>query len=142
MGSRKRGRQHAAAEEGLLNIKLALASNSRHQQTDVSASANILRICSSCANGLPENAEEWNISHLLVEGEPVQRSTVVAWLNCCYNRILDSDFEKQQQNPLTKATELAQLLAFADAVDSTRGVLAACLSRLDNLVFEVRACCH
>lgn len=73
-----------------------------------------------------------------MEGEPVQRSTVVAWLNCAYSRILDSEFEKQQKDPRCTAAGLAQLLAFADAVGSTRGVLAACLRELDNLVLEVR----
>lgn len=139
MGSRKRGRQQVAAEDGLISIKLA-NSSSRGQQGILSAKATILRSCSSCAEGLPADAQEWDISQLRVEGEPVQRSTAVAFLNCCYSRIMDSEFEKQQQDPRTKASSLAQLLAFADAVGGTRGVLAACLSQLDHLVIEASAC--
>jgi hypothetical protein len=136
MGSRKRGRQQVAVEDGLINIKLASSSSSRGQQSNLSAKATILRSCSSCAEGLPADAQEWDLSQLRVEGEPVQRRTVVAFLNCCYSRIMDSEFEKQLQDPRSDAISLAQLLAFADAVGATRGVLAACLSQLDHLALE------
>jgi hypothetical protein len=79
MGSRKRGRQQVAVEDGLINIKLASSSSSRGQQSNLSAKATILRSCSSCAEGLPADAQEWDLSQLRVEGEPVQRRTVVAF---------------------------------------------------------------
>lgn len=72
---------------------------------------------------------------------PAQRSTVVAWLNCAYNRICDRDFEEQppavHDAPLTTAAGLAKLLAFADAVGSRSGILAQCCSRMQDLVLAV-----
>lgn len=63
----------------------------------------------------------------------MQRATVTAFLNCAYSRILDTEFERQQEDPRLTVTGLTQLLGFADAVGASRGVLAACLSELNQL---------
>lgn len=55
-----------------------------------------------------------------LEGKPVQRQTVVAWLNCAYTRILDSVFEEQEEDVRRTVSGLSQLLAFADASASCR----------------------
>lgn len=97
VASRKRGRQQVAQEEGHISIRLA-------DNITLSAKANILRSCSSCAEGLPADAEEWDLSQLLVEGDPVTKETAVAWLNSAYQRILDSEFEKQREDVRCSAT--------------------------------------
>jgi hypothetical protein len=97
VASRKRGRQQVAQEEGHISIRLA-------DNITLSAKANILRSCSSCAEGLPADAQEWDLSQLLVEGEPVTKGTVVAWLNSACQRILDSEFEKQREDVRCSAT--------------------------------------
>lgn len=97
VASRKRGRQQVAQEEGQISIRLA-------DNITLSAKANILRTCSSCAEGLPADAQEWDLSQLLVEGDPVTKETAVAWLNSAYQRILDSEFEKQREDVRCSAT--------------------------------------
>jgi hypothetical protein len=58
--------------------------------------------------------------------EPVTRATVVAWLNCAYQRIAERDFEPQGLDEMGTAAGLCKLLAFADAVGSRRGIISAC----------------
>lgn len=67
----------------------------------------------------------------------MQRSTVIAFLNCAYSRVLDSEFQRQQEDPRHTVTGLTQLLGFADAVGASRGVLAACLGELHQLQIKV-----
>jgi hypothetical protein len=43
------------------------------------ADAQVIRLFSSVARQLPET-DEWDLSGLLVDGQPVSRATVVAWL--------------------------------------------------------------
>ncbi len=106
MRSRKRSRQQVAQEECYISIKLGGEQDS----SGLTVKATTLWSCSSCAEGLPADAEDWDLSQLLVEGDPVKRETVVSWLNCAYQRILDSEFEKQQEDPSSSATGEAWLL--------------------------------
>lgn len=46
--------------------------------------AALVRLCSSCAGALPAEAATWDISNLLIDGQPVQHSTVIRWLDLCY----------------------------------------------------------
>jgi hypothetical protein len=57
---------------------------------------------------------------------------VVAWLNAAYQHTYQADYE-QQDNPARSMEGLYQLLAFADAVGTTKGVLQACCSQLQLL---------
>lgn len=80
---------------------------------------------SSCAKGLPAAAQEWDVSQLLIEGQPVQRDTVMAWLNSVYYTTYRQPFEQPEQKPAGRMTGLAKLLGFAGAVGSSRGLLLA-----------------
>jgi hypothetical protein len=98
------------------------------------ADRQVVCLFSGVARGLPD-ADEWDLSGLLVDGQPVSRETVVAWLNAAYQAAYEEDFEAQQKadNPACSMTGLYQLLSFADAVDSTRPVLKACCAQLQIL---------
>jgi hypothetical protein len=96
---------------------------------------------SSCARGLPAAAEEWDISQLLPEGQPVQRETVVCWLNSVYGIVEGENLEYQEPSPSGSMAGLAQLLAFADAVGTSRGLLLVLdekVSAAGSLVAEVQ----
>jgi hypothetical protein len=93
--------------------------------TSVEADASLMRICSGVARDLPADAAVWDLRHLLFDGEPVERITVIRWLNLCYMSVYGRPFEQQtpQQSTALSANELYQLLAFADAINSTKGPL-------------------
>lgn len=103
-----------------LCIKLADAS-----ADPIVADRLTLRYWSSCVRELPAEAEVWDVSQLLLEGQPVQRVTVVAWLNLIHKIASGQVFEQQEPNPARSMTGLGQLLLFADAVGSNRGLLLA-----------------
>jgi hypothetical protein len=96
------------------------------------AEAYLMRLYSAVAKRLPET-EEWDLSGLQVDGQPVSRATVVAWLNAAYQHAYGTDFEEQDNSPACTAAGLYSLLAFADAVDSTKPLLAACCAGLEQL---------
>lgn len=121
---RSRGKKRAF-DDGELRIKLAIVDWGTADPLE--ADRTILAAFSSCIRGLPAEADEWDISQLLIEGQPVQRQTVVAWLNMAYSQALDEPFEQDTELDDSMAG-LAQLLAFADAVGPTKGLLRACLS--------------
>jgi hypothetical protein len=128
MSSRKRNRQtasSAAVEDGQCTIKLADAS----LPADLAA----LRVFSSCARGLPVDAQEWDLSGLQVDGQSVSRATVEAWLACVDSVVAGSPLDLISTPLLKTAKGLQQLLLFADAVGSVGGVLNACLSGLEDL---------
>lgn len=132
-------------DDGLVRIILASADNSGQPQQEISANIHILRSCCSCAEGLPADAQEWDLRQLQINGTAVQRETVVAWLNCAYSRILETVFEEQSDSGDTcyayyteTVAGLAQLLAFADAVGSRAGILRACIRHIDELVLQVQ----
>ncbi|WIA39973.1 hypothetical protein OEZ86_013403 [Tetradesmus obliquus] len=98
----------------------------------------IVQLFSLCAAGLPAQAENdtvWDLSNILIDGQPVQRATVVAWLNSCYQIVYTADYEAQEaaDNPALTFEGLYRLLAFADAVDSTDGVLQKLMADLSGL---------
>ncbi|WIA18907.1 hypothetical protein OEZ85_003579 [Tetradesmus obliquus] len=91
--------------------------------------AALVRCCSTVAEGLPAEAAEWDLSNLLIDGQPVQRSTVIRWLNHWYMRVHNIMFDKHlPYDEVLSAAALFQLLAFADSVGSGRGIIMACLS--------------
>jgi hypothetical protein len=116
-----------------LQIKLAAVDEgAATAEEPLVADRALLAAFSSCVRGL-STEEVWDISQLLVEGEPVQRQTVVAWLNIAYSQILMELFEQQDIKPECSMTGLSQLLAFADSVGSSRGLLHGCLSHVHAL---------
>ncbi len=86
------------------------------------AHSQLVRMASSVAKGLPPGSDEWDLSGLVIEGHPVGRSVVIAWLAAAYP-------ELEGVEEAGEAPPLADLLAFADAVGSARHVLRACCAR-------------
>jgi hypothetical protein len=133
MTSRKRSRQSGVDDaEGL--VKLADGDS-------LAADLVLVRACSSCARCLPADTNEWDLSGLLIDGTPVQRTTVEAWLSCVdtavHGAVQSGSKPMCPKGALTDAAGLYQLLSFADAVGSSGGVLTACLQELWQLHFEV-----
>lgn len=105
------------------------------------APAYVLRCMSSCACGLPADAAEWDLSGLLLEGQPIPTAIVKAWLAAVSNSLKtqpDRDYAKELSNASQKAKGLYQLLQFADAVGSRPVVLHACLTDLETLQFDIK----
>jgi hypothetical protein len=119
-------------------LRLQLADDAPDMQP-LEVSVSLMRASSSCARGLPHDSSTWDLSNLLIDGHPVSRDTVTAWVNVVYTILEDKPF-KMDTSPAesTSATRLYQVLAFADAVGSSRGVVKACLAGLQQLVFEVK----
>lgn len=94
----------------------------------------LLRTCSACAEQIPADATEWDVSGFLLDGEPFSRDTVKCWLNCGCSLLhgaaaLDAD----DTACLESASGLHSVLAFAHAVGSPDGLLNAACSRLSGL---------
>lgn len=88
----------------------------------------VLSALSACARGLPDDADVWNISKLQIEGQPVQQQTVIEWLNASYMLLHNEYYEELVQEAGTSVCSMSGLmllLAFADAVGSSRGLLTA-----------------
>lgn len=107
----------------MLHIKISDADR-------LQADRDILSTFSSCAKKLPDTATEWDVSGLILEGQQVQRRTVVAWLNLAYQITHGAPYEETPlasslHSCMRKFASLAQLLAFADAdaVGTSRGLL-------------------
>jgi hypothetical protein len=81
------------------------------------------------------------LRHLLFDGQPVESSTVISWLNLCYMSVYGRPYEQQtqQQSTALSADELYQLLAFADAINSTKVPLVTktCTAELEQLSMQV-----
>eukprot|EP00878_Enallax_costatus_P042224 GHUV01049396.1.p1 GENE.GHUV01049396.1~~GHUV01049396.1.p1 ORF type:complete len:177 (-),score=42.33 GHUV01049396.1:45-575(-) len=132
MTSRKR-----RFEEDSIHIRLAAGDG---DAGPLVADRTILAALSSCVRGLPADSTEWDISNLVVEGQAVDRPTVVAMLNAMYMHIIcmAEPLEKQEVDAASNMRGLAFLLAFADAVGCSRGLLLCLSADLDQLVAEVQ----
>lgn len=108
----------------MLRLKLA---NDGLNEPPLQASLRLLRLGSSLARDLPPDTSTWDLSNLLIDGHAVSRHTVIAWLSIVYMQLEGETFPGADRSPRPNAIELYQLLAFADAVGSIRGVLRACL---------------
>jgi hypothetical protein len=124
-------------DEPVLRLQLAV---DEPDKPPLEASTRLLHACSTCAFGLPRDSSTWDLSNLLIDGHPVSRDTVTAWLKVIYKQYEDVPFGEAVPPAPASATRLYQLLAFADAVGSSRGVVKACLGGprgLEDLAFEV-----
>lgn len=119
-----------------LVIKLGAAENDSNPQ--LAADILTLRSCCSCCEGLPADAAVWDISSVLVGGTPVKRQTVVEWLNAVYSRLDDSCYEEQKESEVQTMAALFELLTFADAVGSRRGILLHCIGKLSRLMASAK----
>jgi len=85
-----------------------------------------------CVKELPPT-DTWDLSSLLIEGKPVERAVVVAWLEALYqdsnldNGSLQPEEDQQQPDPV-------RLLLFADAVGSSRRIINSCYERCKEQV--------
>lgn len=131
MTALKRGRQHFEQSE---DDSLTILVSDEHKLV---VQASLVRICSFCAAGLPAEAAEWDLRLLRMDGEPVDLATVIGWLNCVYERLQDEPFMQQDRDVRHTVAGLTRLLAFADAVGTTRGVMAACVTQLAELHMKV-----
>jgi hypothetical protein len=73
----RRTHSEAFPEDQTLSIKLADCEA-------VEADAYVLRLFSSVARSLPQDAKEWELSNLVIDGQPETRPTVISWLNAVY----------------------------------------------------------
>ncbi|WIA20916.1 hypothetical protein OEZ85_005258 [Tetradesmus obliquus] len=132
----KRSRSTAFYSKPKLRLKLACTTTAPTEPAAAPLDADKQVVClfSSVAAELPET-DEWDLSGLLLYGQPVSRDIVVAWLNAAYQAAYEEDYEAQQpdQDPACSVEGLYMLLSFADAVDSTRPLFKACCSRLQRL---------
>lgn len=138
MSSRKRSRCSGTNQFSGDRLVIKLAAAGSGPNPELAADTVTLRSCCSCCEGLPTDAEVWDISSMLVAGKPVKRQTAVEWLNAVYSRLDDSCFEDQEESEVQTMTDLFELLMFADAVGSRRGILLHCIGRLSHLMASAR----
>lgn len=126
MGSRKRSRETDMA------IKVASGD-------PIEADSLLVRTSCDNARGLPAPADVWDVSGLLLDGQPFARDTVSCWLNCACSAVHGmAELNEQDVQQLSTVAGLAQVLAFADAVGSYKGLCNAACSQLKQLKFVVQ----
>jgi hypothetical protein len=85
MSRRKRSFSDYLDEKPKIQIKVA--TNDHHAEP-LAPYCHVVQLFSLCAAGLPAQAAGqdavWDLSSLLIDGRPVSRATVVAWLNASY----------------------------------------------------------
>jgi hypothetical protein len=88
MSSRKRSFNEYLDDKPKLQINLAAKDTQQEQHAEpLAPHRHIVQLFSLCAAGLPAQPGEdavWNLSNILIDGQPVSRATVVAWLNAAY----------------------------------------------------------
>ena len=116
-----------------------------HEADPLVAALLPIQVLSQCARGLPAEIEEWDLSNLLINGHPVYRRTVVAWLNRAYQYIYSVDFEAPPAEaaaaaaPKPTAEDLSQLLTFADAIGTRSAFVTALVTHyMDGLVLQAK----
>lgn len=98
----------------------------------------IIRTFSSVARGLPADATEFNVSELLLDGQPYSKETIQCWLNCGRRTVYGpAELEAVDISMLSTVHQLHQVLSFAQAVGSPDGLLTAACSQLSSLKFEL-----
>eukprot|EP00878_Enallax_costatus_P007389 GHUV01007738.1.p1 GENE.GHUV01007738.1~~GHUV01007738.1.p1 ORF type:complete len:310 (+),score=66.11 GHUV01007738.1:99-1028(+) len=107
----------------------------------ITADLRLIQTFSSVVSELPVNdTPVWDLSNLLIENQPVNRSTVVSWLNRAYKLVYAAEYEavKPESAKSCTITEAVLLLSFADAVGSTDGLIQAVASHIAALPLLVR----
>lgn len=116
------------------DVQIQLAAGDKLQ-----AESFILRTFSSCARVLPSDADVWDVSGFLYDGEPFSYAAVKCWLDCAYSSVYGAaELDAADINLLQSATALRQVLMFAQAVGSPEGVLKAACSHLAALQITVQ----
>jgi hypothetical protein len=126
MGTRKRSRE--------TDLLIKVASGEPLQ-----ANSFLVRGLCESAEGLPAAAEEWDVSGLLLDGQPFTREIVSCWLSCAYSAIHGTEeLNIQDIQQLSTVMGLTQVLAFADAVGSYAALCKAACSQLQQLKFVMQ----
>jgi hypothetical protein len=126
MGSRKRSRDVD------MHIKLAAGAS-------VPAESFLLRKISDVARDLPAASAEWDVSGLLLNGQPFSNTTVQCWLDCAYYPLYGTaELDPEDLQHISTVKGLHDVLAFAHAVGSPEGLLKAACSQLKSLKFVVQ----
>jgi hypothetical protein len=88
MSTRKRSFKQYLDDKSKLQIVLAADDQQAQQAEPLAPYCHIVQLFSLCAAGLQaqqaENDTVWDLSNMLIDGQPVARATVLAWLNACY----------------------------------------------------------
>jgi hypothetical protein len=91
------------------------------------------------AEGLPAAADTWDVSGLLLDGQPFSGNTVSCWLSCAHSAIHGlEELRPQEIQQLSTVTGLTQVLAFANAVGSYAALCKTACSQLQQLKFVVQ----
>ena len=126
-------RTYAAAFDETEAMRINFADDSEPLEVHILA----VRPLSRCAEASP-NRLEWDLTNLVIDGQPVGRKTVVAWLNCAYQYIHGCDFEAVAEGEhISSSQDLYDFLTFSDAVDSKKPFISSVLR--DNLD-SIRVC--
>ena len=127
----KRAYADAFDEEPLLQIRLADSDETVH------AELLVLRAFSYCARKLPDT-EVWDLSDMRIDGQPVSRNVLVAWLDCAYRAMYDRPYDTGSGSMPLTCTEMYRLLAFADAIGSTNALVKVYLADVESLELHVK----
>jgi hypothetical protein len=96
----KRSASTAFPEDDEVHIKLA------NETEPIVAQMSVVRFFCSCGRGLPAGSKTWDLTTLLIDGEPVTKPVIVAWLNAAYRQAYATDFEQQENPPHRTASGL------------------------------------
>ena len=118
MAKRKHSGNESLDEEVSMLITLADA-----QETVLVDLPSLVCMLSTCAGALPDKSN-WDLSSILIDGKPVTRMVVVAWLNSAYQHIEGRDYDSESEWPST-AADVYQLLAYSDAIGTKQPLLAS-----------------
>jgi hypothetical protein len=92
---------------------------------------------SSCAAGLPDGFQEWNLSGMTIQGgKRVRPQEVRAWLEVVYESIAPHESSVFKHD--TSFNDLVNFLYFADAVGSSDQLMMAAVRRLPGLNLQVQ----
>ena len=74
----------------------------------------MVRAFSSCAEQLPSDAEEWDVSGFLIDGKPFERATVSCWLHAAHSLLHGpGELEAGDLQQLSNVHDLLHVLVFA-----------------------------
>ena len=124
-------------------------NRNRNRETDLvikvasgeplAANSLLMRSLCDSADGLPAAAEVWDVSGLLLDCQPFSTDTVSCWLSCAHSLLHGTEeLSPRDKQQLSAVTGLTQVLAFADAVGSVKGLIEAACSQLQQLKFVVQ----
>jgi hypothetical protein len=129
--ARKRDREEETAAD--MVVKVA-------EGEPLPAQSFLLRTFSAVARALPADAEQWDVSGLLYDGQqPFSRATVQCWLACARSCTGMGELGAEDIEQLSTAKGLHEVLSFAQAVGPAPALLQAACSQQGALVIALKA---